>query len=408
MCGRVNKSMYGARDAAQNWEVAYSQFMETVGFKPGKASPCLFFHPERKIRVVVYGDDFTALAEESQLNWFKAKINENFETKHRARLGPESKDDKAVRILNRIVTWTEDGLKYEPDQRHVDIILQQLGLDSKSKSLSSPMLKPAEVKEEAGGDDDLERNKATMYRALTARGLYLAQDRSDIQFAVKELSRKMSQPTVKDWKALVRLGRYLIGKPRIVLQFDYQSTVDKISIWGDTDFAGCRRTRKSTTGGVAQLGKHTVKSWSVTQAVIAQSSGEAEYYGLVKDSSTGIGLRNMMTDLGVDLGLTVKTDASAAKGIASRKGIGKVRHIEVSQLWLQDKVRIGEIEIVKVDGVDNAADALTKAVAAEDIAKHNRTLNQSAEDGRHSLSPELVKLDSGNTDWETCEWDMEE
>ena len=243
---------------------------------------------------------------------------------------------------------------------------------------------------------------------MTARGLYLAQDRSDIQYAIKELSRNMSQTTARDWRALVRLGRYLIGKPRVVLHFDYQATVDKISIWGDTDFAGCRRTRKSTTGGAAQLGKHTVKSRSVTQAVIAQSSGEAEYYGLVKDSSTGIGLRNMIADLGVDLGLEVKTDASAAKGIASRKGIGKVRHIEVSQLWLQDKVRLGEIEIIKVNGADNAADALTKAVAAEDIAKHNKTPNQTTEEGIHSLCPEQVKLNGGDIDWGQDEWEAEE
>ena len=62
----------------------------------------------------------------------------------------------------------------------------------------------------------------------------------------------------------------------------------------------------------------------------------------------------------------MKTDASVAKGIASRNGIGKVRHIEVCQLWLQDKVRLGEIVIVKVDGKDNAADAVAKPLSAED------------------------------------------
>ena len=116
----------------------------------------------------------------------------------------------------------------------------------------------------------------------------------------------------------------------------------------------------------------------------------------------------MIADLGIDLGLEVKTDASAAKGIASRKGIGKVRHIEVSQMWLQDKVRMGEIEIVKVDGTDNAADALTKAVAADDIAKHNKTLNQTVEEGRHSLCPEQVKLDGDDIDWGKDEWEAEE
>ena len=59
MCGRLDKSMYGTRDAAQNWEVEYSDFMESIGFKRGTASACVFWHEERDIRSVIHGDDFT-------------------------------------------------------------------------------------------------------------------------------------------------------------------------------------------------------------------------------------------------------------------------------------------------------------------------------------------------------------
>ena len=69
-------------------------------------------------------------------------------------------------------------------------------------------------------------------------------------------------------------------------------------------------------------GRHLLNNWNTTQNVEALSSGEAEYYGLVK---------KMMEELGVKIGVKLKTDASAAKGIATRRGMGKVRHIEVSQ-----------------------------------------------------------------------------
>ncbi len=92
------------------------------------------------------------------------------------------------------------------------------------------------------------------------------------------------------------------------------------------------------------MGNHAVKSWSTTQAIIALSSGEAEYYGIVKGSSVGLGIRSILRDLGVELRIRVHTDASAAKGIASRRGLGKVRHIEVNQLWLQDKVGRGKLK----------------------------------------------------------------
>ena len=90
-------------------------------------------------------------------------------------------------------------------------------------------------------------------------------------------------------------------------------------------------------------GAHLIKTWSTTQSVIALSSGEAEYYGLVKGASQGLEMRAMLTELGVESKVVVQTDASAAKGIALRRGMGKLRHIEVNQLWVQDKVAKGEV-----------------------------------------------------------------
>ena len=82
-----------------------------------------------------------------------------------------------------------------------------------------------------------------------------------------------------------------------------------------------------------------IKSWCSTQAIVALSSGEAEYSGIVKGASIGIGLRSMLRDFGVEVSIRVNTDASAAKGIANRKGLGKVRHIAVNQLWIQDSLK---------------------------------------------------------------------
>ena len=172
------------------------------------------------------------------------------------------------------------------------------------------------------------------------------------------------------------------------MHYYYQEAGRRINIWSDTDYAGCIRTRKSTTGGVCMIGEHMVKSWCTTQAVIALSSGEAEYYGLVKGSSIGLGIGGSMSDLGVNGKVKVLTDSSAAKGISARKGVGRVRHIEVNQLWVQDKVRTGDIEIIKVDGDKNLGDALTKYLDANDTLKHCEGTGQSLViGGRHPLMP---------------------
>ena len=116
----------------------------------------------------------------------------------------------------------------------------------------------------------------------------------------------------------------------------------------DTDFAGCPETRKSTSGGVIELNRHMTKQWAVTQDVTALSSGEAEYYGLVRGAAQAIGIRSLLADLWIERRIKLKTDASVVKSISARRGIRKVRHIEVNQLWLQEKVARGDIEVEKI------------------------------------------------------------
>ena len=80
---------------------------------------------------MVHGDDFTALGWEEQLDWFWREMQERFECKRRGRIGPGKEDKKEMRILNRIVSWTEEGIEYEGDQRHVEICMRDLGLEKR-------------------------------------------------------------------------------------------------------------------------------------------------------------------------------------------------------------------------------------------------------------------------------------
>ena len=116
-----------------------------------------------------------------------------------------------------------------------------------------------------------------------------------------------------------------------------------ITTWVDTDYAGCRVTRRSTSGGCTMLGNLIIKGWSTTQSKIALSSGEAEYYGIVKGATMSIGVRGILADLGMNMQVVIKTDASAAKGITKRVGLGKLRHLETNLLWIQERVASCEI-----------------------------------------------------------------
>ena len=388
MCGKLNMCLYGTKDAAENWEMHYKAILELLGFKQGVSNPCVFYNKEKDIRTVVYGDDFTSIGDNDSLLWFKSELAAHLTLVHKATLGPEHGDDKSVRLLNRIVEYTDNAITFEADQRHVERIVRSLNLDTtrSNKDVTTPGVKATDVTEQMG--EPLTGKAVTSFRSLVMRAAYVAQDRADIQFATKELAIVMSAPTQGDLTALKRLGRYLRGKPRCVLVFRFQEASTYFDAWVDSDWAGCIKTRKSTSGGVLMLGSHCLKSWSSTQSVIALSSGEAEFYGIVKGTAIGLGAVSLMKDMGIDMKLRVRTDATTGKAICSRRGLGKTRHIHCQYLWIQERVQKGDVTLIKVSTKDNIADMLTKHLAAADLEKFMHEANLVVTTGRHALAPE--------------------
>ena len=86
----------------------------------------------------------------------------------------------------------------------------------------------------------LDAEKATLYRRLVARANYIACDRAESHYAIKELCREMSSPSEASWTALKRLARYLKSRPRAVLHFDWQPCVTVVDVYTDANWAGCR------------------------------------------------------------------------------------------------------------------------------------------------------------------------
>ena len=119
------------------------------------------------------------------------------------------------------------------------------------------------------------------------------------------------------------------------------------------------------------------------------SSGEAEFYGIVKGASNALGLTGIMKDFGLEVDVSVSTDSSAAKGIANRRGLGKLRHIELSELWVQDLIAKGRITVYKINASENSSESLTKHSVGERIGQTLKFCNQVIASGRHSIMPKL-------------------
>ena len=247
----------------------------------------------------------------------------------------------------------------------------------------------------AWGDVELSPSDATAYRAAAARLNYMAQDRPDAMFAAKECSRRMSRPTDKDWELVVRLVRYFIDKPRLVQTYEFGEAHMYIDTFCDSNWAGCRATRRSTSGACIMVGSHLIKAVSRTQAVVALSSAEAELYSLVTAASETLGVKALAADYGVDLGAWMWVDASAAIGIARRKGLGKIRHIVTQALWVQDAVQGKRLGLEKVLGHDNPSDLQTNYLDAASMARHLRRIGSQVRDGRPLAAPDHVSGQPG-------------
>ena len=160
-------------------------------------------------------------------------------------------------------------------------------------------------------------------------------------------------------------------------------------MYTDTDWAGCPRTRKSTSGGCVMLGSHLVKSWSSTQTSVALSSGEAEFNGVVRGSGIGLGYRSLLQDLGQQIPVRVWTDSSAAIGVCSRQGLGKLRHLDTHTLWVQQALRAKRVQLCKIDGEVNPADLLTKhSLTREKLIQLTKLYSCEFRGGRAECAPQ--------------------
>ena len=141
------------------------------------------------------------------------------------------------------------------------------------------------------------------------------------------------------------------------------------------------------------MGQCTLKHWSTTQSTIALSSGEAELGELSRGASLGLGFKSMAADLGMNVNIVVHSDSSAAIGISRRRGLGKILHSSVADLWSQERLRSGEFDLCDIAGTENPADVLTKFVEKPTLCNMLNIMNLVNEDGRATSTPNIAAVD---------------
>ncbi|CAH9129500.1 unnamed protein product, partial [Cuscuta epithymum] len=261
---KLQKSLYGLRQASRNWYHKFTQSLLNVGFRQSRADHSLFIFQqgENHTFALIYVDDVILAGNDvSHIGRIKGYLNDQFSIKD---LGP------LKYFLGIEVARSPEGFVLSQRKYTLDI-LEDSGLLA-----ARPSQFPMEQNLKLRPDDGSPLIDASAYRRLIGRLLYLTVTRPDIVFSVSQLSQFLSQPRQSHFDAAIRVLRYLKQTPG---QGIFLSADDDHSLKGycDADWAGCSYTRRSSTGYFITLGSSPISWRTKKQSVVSRSSAEAEY-----------------------------------------------------------------------------------------------------------------------------------
>ena len=333
-----------------------------------------------KLLVMTYVDDLLIVGEKQEQESFLAKLSAQFPLKHQTKLDAKT----PLTFLGKLV-------EYNAQEHSISLHLPTAYYLKLFKLCRMEHAKPSSTtRDKLGLSEDpgdpinqpLDPARHKLYRTAVGKLLWATPVRPDISFAVKELSRSLQSPTQQNEKQLKHVLRYLKGslqyttclqppRKRVVEQ---ASTIE-IQAFADSDWAGCTKTRRSTSGASLCLWGVTLATSSRTQATQALSSAEAELYAMGMAIQDALHLQSLLqemklTQLAKPFELTVYTDSSSGKALASKLGLTrKSKHVQLRFLFMQDLVASGQLKLSKIPSERNPADVLTKHLQASTLHK---------------------------------------
>ena len=206
------------------------------------------------------------------------------------------------------------------------------------------------------GADGLDEQETQQYRSLVCTALYFGQDRPETQYATREAARFMSGPTLK------RLCKYYSEAPVLRWSLPYHEMPSEITAVTDANWAGELEGLRPTSCGWICFGDHLLETYSSTQQIVALSTAESEYISITNGAAHALEVRSAMVEYGVTCEVVCETDASPGRAVATRRGVGRVRHLDARLLWLQQLCAEGVVQVRARPAKHNEADLGTKMV----------------------------------------------
>ncbi|KAD7117276.1 hypothetical protein E3N88_04544 [Mikania micrantha] len=283
---KLDKALYGLKQAPRAWYDTLSTFLLKNNFTRGSIDKTLFIKNvgQHKLLVQIYVDDIIFASSDLKLcDAFTELMTKNFEMSAMGEL---------QFFLGLQIKQKPDGI-FIHQSKYTKELLKKFDLQN-CKPCSNPMSSTTQL------DADLKGTSVdeTLYRCMIGSLMYLTASRPDIMFATCVCARFQAAPKESHLIAVKRIFRYLQGTQSLGIWYSTGHSC-KLVAFSDSDYAGCKLSRKSTSGGCQFLGNCQVSWQSKKQTSVATSTAEAEYIAAASCTSQILWLQSQLLDYGI-------------------------------------------------------------------------------------------------------------
>ena len=344
----LKKSLYGLKQAPRCWNSTLTQFLKSIKFKQTFSDPCVFIGEKEEaiVYLAIYVDDILILSPSTiAAEQVIVQISSKFE----------------ITVSSEITSFIgfelslENGNIFLNQTSFIKELLQRFNM-TECKSVNVPMQPDIDLKMSKDCDDSFP------YRQLIGALLFLCRlTRPDISFAVGKLSQFANNYGKEHWEAGKNILRYLKGTMDMGIVYRKDDNLDLVG-YSDSDFAGDKCDRKSTSGFAFFLGNGLVTWSSQKQPIVSCSSTEAEYIALANAAREAVWLNSHLDELKIQTSqVTIKVDNQSAIKLASNAEFHKrSKHIDVKYHYTRQLVSQKKISIGYVPTTEQKADIFTK------------------------------------------------
>lgn len=350
---KLNKSLYGLKQASRAWNKKFTKFIEQFNFKVSSADPCVFVHSKSESYLTLYVDDGLIVSKNAEL--IKSVIDylqQHFEVNA----------FEAESYLGLQIKRQSNGSIFLHQQNYANRVLKRFNMHECNKVAT-----PADTNAILY---DLKNDETILfpYREAVGSLMYLAvSTRPDISYAVGLVSRFLENPSMAHVNAVKRILKYIKGTSTYGIFFQNNKNL-VLYAYSDADFAGCVNTRRSTTGYLLQIGSAIVSWSSERQKCVSISTAESEYIASAEAVREMVWLRTLLDELlpnGYGKPILSIDNQSAIKLIKNPEMHRRTKHIDIKFHFIREKFNQKMFSIESVPSEQQLADILTKPLPKE-------------------------------------------